>query len=226
MPRPSDIFYSLFHIYKRAFKQEKDKVMLRPTVSRQVCLGVKPRLGRNAIFLLLSDSYESVHVGCLLWRRGVCRFKLLLAFASEVMFDAGKISSMCHLYLHFYVSGFYTVVCQESGSLWIPTIYTDWQRATSVVKLSHHVKNHFEIYYCDKRKGEYLYLKNYQQFMMSQSDFTPISSLYHSLGHLRRVSTSDDAQRKVEWLWKMKWERRGKLLSRGYEDWSIHILRI
>jgi hypothetical protein len=37
--------------------------MLRPTVSRQVCLGVKPHLGPKTRFLLLSDSYGLVDVG-------------------------------------------------------------------------------------------------------------------------------------------------------------------
>jgi hypothetical protein len=32
-------------------------------------------------------------------------------------------SSTCHLHLQFYMSAFYIVSCQESGSLWIPAIY-------------------------------------------------------------------------------------------------------
>jgi hypothetical protein len=43
--------------------QVRVKVILRPTVSRSVCLGVKPRLGPKARFLLLSDSCDFVHVG-------------------------------------------------------------------------------------------------------------------------------------------------------------------
>jgi hypothetical protein len=35
--------------------------MLRPTVSRPVCLPVKPYLGPNTRFLLLSDSYGFVN---------------------------------------------------------------------------------------------------------------------------------------------------------------------
>jgi hypothetical protein len=38
------------------------KVMLRPTVSWPVCLGVKPHLGPKTRFLLLSDSWQFVHV--------------------------------------------------------------------------------------------------------------------------------------------------------------------
>jgi hypothetical protein len=39
------------------------KVILRPTVSRPVCLGVKPHLGPKTRFLLLSDSCGLVDVG-------------------------------------------------------------------------------------------------------------------------------------------------------------------
>jgi hypothetical protein len=46
----------------------KVKVMLRPTVSRPVCLGVKPHLGPKTRFLLLSDSCGFAHVGRPLWR--------------------------------------------------------------------------------------------------------------------------------------------------------------
>jgi hypothetical protein len=38
----------------------KVKVMLRPTVSRLVCLGFKPLLGPETRFLFLSDSCEFV----------------------------------------------------------------------------------------------------------------------------------------------------------------------
>jgi hypothetical protein len=44
------------------------KVMLLPTVSRPVSLGVKPHLGPKTRFLLLSDSCGFVDVGHPLWR--------------------------------------------------------------------------------------------------------------------------------------------------------------
>jgi hypothetical protein len=43
------------------------KIMLRPTISRPGCLGVKPHLGHKARFLLLSDSCAFVDVGRPLW---------------------------------------------------------------------------------------------------------------------------------------------------------------
>jgi hypothetical protein len=46
----------------------KVKVMLRPTVSRPVCLGVKPPLSLKTRFLLLSDISGFIDVGCPLWR--------------------------------------------------------------------------------------------------------------------------------------------------------------
>jgi hypothetical protein len=42
---------------------------------------------------------------------------------TSLSFTAVKISNTCHLYLQFYMSAFYIVSCQESGSVWIPTIY-------------------------------------------------------------------------------------------------------
>jgi hypothetical protein len=39
-------------------------------------------------------------------------------------FNAVKISSSCHVYLQFYMLAIYIVSCQESASLWVPTIYS------------------------------------------------------------------------------------------------------
>jgi hypothetical protein len=39
-------------------------------------------------------------------------------------FTAVKISSTNHLYLQFYMSAFYIVICEGFGSLWIPAIYS------------------------------------------------------------------------------------------------------
>jgi hypothetical protein len=59
-----------------------------------------------------------------LTRGRVYRLRLMLALACAVIFTTVKISSICNLYLHFYMSKFYVVICQESGSLWTPTIYS------------------------------------------------------------------------------------------------------
>jgi hypothetical protein len=48
--------------------QVKVNITLRPTVSRPVCLGVKPHLGPKARFLLLWDICGFVDVGRPLWR--------------------------------------------------------------------------------------------------------------------------------------------------------------
>jgi hypothetical protein len=50
------------------FQQVRVKDMSRPTVSRSVCLGVKPQLGPQTRFLLLSDSLEFVDVGRPFWQ--------------------------------------------------------------------------------------------------------------------------------------------------------------
>jgi hypothetical protein len=47
----------------------------------------------------------------------MCRLQLLLVLASAVIITAVKISSICQKYFKFYMSSFYIVSCQESGSL-------------------------------------------------------------------------------------------------------------
>jgi hypothetical protein len=60
--------------------------MLRPTISRPVCLGVKPHLGPKTKFLLLSDSYGFVDVGIpSVTRGGVSRLQFVLVLASAVI---------------------------------------------------------------------------------------------------------------------------------------------
>jgi hypothetical protein len=77
----------------------KVKVTIRPTVSRPVSLGVKIRL------LILSDSCGFVDVG-----RPICRGNGSVIYTCQNQ-------CTCHLYLQFYISAFYTIICQESGSL-------------------------------------------------------------------------------------------------------------
>jgi hypothetical protein len=59
-----------------------------------------------------------------LTRRWVSRLQLLLVFASAVIFTVVKFSSAYNLYLQFYMSAFYIVSCQGSGSLWTSNIYS------------------------------------------------------------------------------------------------------
>jgi hypothetical protein len=50
-------------------RRVESSIMLRPMVSRPVCLGIKHPLGLTARFLLLSDSCGFVAVGRSLWRK-------------------------------------------------------------------------------------------------------------------------------------------------------------
>jgi hypothetical protein len=66
---------------------------------------------------------------CLCWvpsltRGRVCLLQLLLTLVNAVISTTVSISCTCHLYLQFYMSAFYIASCQESGSLWTPTIYS------------------------------------------------------------------------------------------------------
>jgi hypothetical protein len=53
--------------------------MLRPTVSRPVCLGVKHPSGAYDQFLLLSDRCGFIDVGCSLWRENGLPFTIAAA---------------------------------------------------------------------------------------------------------------------------------------------------
>jgi hypothetical protein len=61
-------------------------LVLRPTVSRPVCLEIKHPSGFTTRFLLLSDSCKFVDMELFLTSGQVCRLQLLLALASAVIF--------------------------------------------------------------------------------------------------------------------------------------------
>jgi hypothetical protein len=77
--------------------------MLRPTVSRSVYFGFKPRLGLKTGFLLRSDSCGFVHVGRRLWREDGSVVWNCCWSSSAQSFTAFKISIICNLYLQFYI---------------------------------------------------------------------------------------------------------------------------
>jgi hypothetical protein len=69
-PRPQlpASHFSQLQLSAYSTTQAKVQVMLRPTVSRPVCLRVKQHVGPKTRFLLLSDSCMFVHVWRPLWR--------------------------------------------------------------------------------------------------------------------------------------------------------------
>jgi hypothetical protein len=77
--------FNHLEIHDQDFFSIKVKVMLRPTVSRPVCLGARPHLGAETIFLLLSDSCGFVYVGHPLDEMKGCRLQFLLGLASTVI---------------------------------------------------------------------------------------------------------------------------------------------
>jgi hypothetical protein len=90
--------------------------MLRATVSRSVSQSV-------------SQSWRQAPICG--QRQDFCYCQIVAVF-----FDVGRpltredgsltaviVSGTCHLYLQFYLSALYKVICQRSGSLWIHMIY-------------------------------------------------------------------------------------------------------
>jgi hypothetical protein len=71
-------------------------IMLWPTVSWPVCLGVKPHLGPKTRFLLRSDSCDFIDVFSMT-RERVCRLQLLLALASAVILSSESRGTHDHI---------------------------------------------------------------------------------------------------------------------------------
>jgi hypothetical protein len=75
-------------------------LMLRPTVSRPVCLGINTHLGLTTRFLVLSDSCGFADVGAFSLTRGrVCRLQLLLDLASAVILGLESRGTLDHILL-------------------------------------------------------------------------------------------------------------------------------
>jgi hypothetical protein len=92
--------FKLYSILDWLSKVNKVEVMLLPTVSWPVCLGVKTHLGTKIRFLLLSDSCGFLDVGALFLTRGrLCRLQLLLYLASAVIL----VSESRETYDHFFL---------------------------------------------------------------------------------------------------------------------------
>jgi hypothetical protein len=101
-------FSCQFSTGRQLTPQSQVKVTLWPTVSWPVSPGVKPHLGPKTRFLLLSDSCGFVDVGRPLRRED----------------GSVTVSGTWHLYLQVYLSAFYAVICQQSGSLFMHITYS------------------------------------------------------------------------------------------------------
>jgi hypothetical protein len=86
--------------------------MLRPTVSRLVCLGVRPNLGTKTTVLLLSDSCGFVDVG-----HPLCRLQLQLAIASAVILRSQCRETHDHILLSPYL-----IPHEQGGQLYSQTL--------------------------------------------------------------------------------------------------------
>jgi hypothetical protein len=104
--------------------KSKVKVILRPTVSRPVWLGVKSHLGPKTRLSLLWNSCGFVHVGRRIWREdgSVVNSCCWLSSAQSYLQRSKSVVHVIRIYS--FTCRHSTVSCQETGSLWSPNIYS------------------------------------------------------------------------------------------------------
>jgi hypothetical protein len=113
----------------RAESSSKFKVILRPTVSRSVCLGIKHPSGAYDQIFVTVRHLRVCSCGALSLTRGrVCRLQLLLALASAVIIGSESLGTRNHILLS-QIREFFFVASYDSqghGRGIRPRLHTGW----------------------------------------------------------------------------------------------------
>jgi hypothetical protein len=102
--------------------------MLRPTVIRPVCLGLKRHLGPKTRFLLLSDTCGFVYVGRSVWRDDGSAVCNCCCRSSPAQSFSGP--SAAGLMTIYYAPRFETTSAWRARSPYLYTLGTGWPRYT------------------------------------------------------------------------------------------------